>query len=241
MQKEPEKPDTEALLRAIAEKRKDDPMIGIKVGSTEVRQRLFRALDNDEGVHVETALAILGSLGGFACQMSVREGLAKGWRTAEKNAFMAVEATNGKKYYFGDAINEPLAEGPYSIWSFAAGAAQLMKSEELPDIQQIFQHVSSTIGTDDFGLPRYPEGHAPEGGTPASWVRHYWPALMPVAAVFCEKPEEWPILFGAAIQQAILLAEGVLEPFVAVSIVMEAAVPMSKIDPEEIFGPFSQN
>lgn len=239
MEQKPEKPDTEALLRAIAEKRKEDPMIGIKVGSTEVRQRLFRALDNDDGVHIETALAILGALGGFACQMSVREGIAKGWRAAEANAFMAVEATNGKKYYFGDAINEPLAEGQYSIWSFAAGAAQLMKSEELPDIDNIFEHVAATIGTSDFGQPRYPEGHAAEGGSPVMWIRHYWPALMPIAAQFCEKPEEWPVLFGAAIQQAILMAEDVLEPVVAVSIVMETAVPMSKIDPEEIFGPSS--
>jgi len=44
------------------------------------------------------------------------------------------------------------------------------------------------------------------------------------------------IILGIAIQQALYLCKGIIDPSLAVSIVMESAVPMSKIDAAELFG-----
>jgi hypothetical protein len=57
-----------------------------------------------------------------------------------------------------------------------------------------------------------------------------WPALFPVATMFCKQPTEWPILFGVAIQEALDAGKEALPPDIAFKIVMESAIPMSKVD-----------
>jgi len=47
---------------------------------------------------------------------------------------------------------------------------------------------------------------------------------------------QWPVLLGIAIQQAMYLGKGIIDPGLAVSIVMESAVPMSKVDAADLFG-----
>ena len=57
-----------------------------------------------------------------------------------------------------------------------------------------------------------------------------WPKLLPVVKQYCEAPSEWPILFGLAIQEPLYMGKGVIEPTLALSIVMESAIPMSKLE-----------
>ncbi len=49
---------------------------------------------------------------------------------------------------------------------------------------------------------------------------------------FCDRPMERPILLGLAAQQAIEMGKDVIPPAEAAKLVMECAVPMSKIGPE---------
>jgi hypothetical protein len=56
-----------------------------------------------------------------------------------------------------------------------------------------------------------------------------WPQLFPLAQKFCDKPSDWPILFGVAIQEIIFASKDLIDPDLALRIVMESAVPMSKI------------
>jgi hypothetical protein len=48
--------------------------------------------------------------------------------------------------------------------------------------------------------------------------------------MFCRQPSEWPFLFGLAIQQALDMGKDVLPNEEALQIVMECAIPMSKVD-----------
>lgn len=228
---------TAALHKVIAERKKRDPLAGLKIGGKEVTQRLIKSLRDEKGVHIETLLTILGALAGFSCQMSIREELAQqsGGRSANQ-PFSVVSGADGKNYYFGDALNRPLAESQWSIWALSAGAAQHMGCSELPDINDIFRHVSETVGGDRFGIPRVPEAHQ-ASDLPIHFVKTIWPKMLPLVAEFCDRPGQWPVLLGIAIQQALYLAKGIIDPSLAVSIVMESAVPMSKIDAAELFGP----
>ena len=54
--------------------------------------------------------------------------------------------------------------------------------------------------------------------------------LLPEVRKSCAAPDLWPVAFALAIVHAITLARSVLDPCVALTIVMESAVPMSKID-----------
>ncbi|WP_157199276.1 hypothetical protein [Methylomonas koyamae] len=48
--------------------------------------------------------------------------------------------------------------------------------------------------------------------------------------MLCPHPAHWPILFGLAIQEAIHSGKSVIDPCIALKIVMESAIAMSKVD-----------
>lgn len=217
-----------ALMRAIEEQRKNDPLVGAKLGSKEVNQRLINAMKNEKGVHIESLFCALGALAGYACQANLRaQALDKGM--PETAAFTVIDTADGKKYFFGDPLNQVLAESKYSVWGLAAGAAQHNGCSSLPDISEIFGHVSKTVGSVEFGIPRIPDGHQP-GDRPINYVKALWPNLLPTIKQFCQKPSEWPILLGLAVQEIMDMSKGVIAPDLALKIVMESAIPMSKVD-----------
>lgn len=224
-----ESPQENALFNVIKNKKKEDPLVGVKIGSKEINQRLIGALKNENGVHIESLLAILGSLAGYSCHLAAKEESFK----IEKNvnSFMEVEGADNNKYYFGDLPNKYLAEDNYSIWSLVAGKAQDLTEDELPDINEIFTHVTNTVGGKDFGIPRIIENHKPSD-MPINYVSTVWNNIQPIIDKFCEHPSERPILLGLAIQEIITMGKDTLPPSLAVSIVMECAVPMSKIGSE---------
>ena len=228
-------PEQRAARQADLERqKKNDPLIGPKMGAKQVNNSLIRGMRNTKGVHIESYLTALGALAGYSCQMSVREALQRSNLPPEENHVLVVaNGADGKKYFFGDALNKPLAEDPYSVWGLAAGAAQKMGAK-LPDIGEIFSHVAATVGRRDFGVPRLPEDRQPDK-RPVEYVKAVWPTLLPVVKSFCDDPAEWPMLFAIAVQETIFMAKDVIEPGLAVTVVMESAVPMSKIDLPEFY------
>lgn len=189
-------------------------------GSERIKRKLFR--------HVESLLCALGALAGYACQANLRaQAIAKG---VDPNApFNIVKTSDGKRYFFGDPLNKALAEDKLSVWSLSAGAAQHVGATSLPDINEIFKHTASSLGSEAFGVPRYPEGHS-AGDLPINYVKGLWPALLPIVKKFAPEPVLWPLLFAVALQNAIEMSKGAIAPELALSLVMEAAIPMSKVD-----------
>jgi hypothetical protein len=74
--------------------------------------------------------------------------------------------------------------------------------------------------------------HTPAGTIAFLSAVAAWPVLFSVVTLFCKEPTEWPIMFGVAIQEALSFAKQDVSQEVALQIVMEAAVPMSKVDLE---------
>lgn len=216
------------LVQTIAEKRQEDPLIGAKMGSQEIFHRVMRGMKDEKGVHIESLLCALGALAGYACQASLRTEFVQEKGLSENQVFVIVGGTDGRPYFFGDLVNKPLAESQYSVWSLAAGAVQHLGVNPTIDLGEIFKYVSQTVGGERFGIPRIPEGHKP-ADLPSNFVKYLWPGLLPVAKQFCPA-SEWPILFGLAAQEAILQGKDIIDPLLALSIVMESAIPMSKVD-----------
>lgn len=220
--------EEDALIRAIRERSPEDPLIGAKIGAREIFQRLLNGLKKEEGVHMESLLTILGSLSGYACQASLRA-QAREKNLPETAVFQIVTTRDGGRYFFGDALNEAITGAPYSVWNLAAGAAMHAGAQEKPDLQAIFRHTAAVLGSEGFGIPRVPERHR-AGDTPLHYVAALWPALLPTVRQFCPAPSDWPILYGLAIQHALYACKDVLDPAMALLIVMESCVPMSKVD-----------
>lgn len=219
----------EAFLYTINEKRKEDPLIGAKIGAKEMINNIINRMKDSRGIHIESLICVLGSLAGYSCQASLRKEFIEGKGLKENQVFTIVETRNGNIYYFGDLINKPLVENQLSVWSLAAGAVQQLGIGKMIDIHEVFKYVSSTVGCDSYGIPRIPEGHKP-GDIPYNYVRYLWPVFLPMAEKYCAAPNEWPIMFGLAVQKGIILGKEAIDPLFALSIAMESAIPMAKAD-----------
>jgi hypothetical protein len=221
-------PKTAALINAIRERSKEDPLAGAKLGAKEVFQRLLDGMKDSKGVHVESLLTALGALAGYACQANLRaQALAKGM--PETASFQVIGTKDGKQYFFGDPLNNALAGSQYSVWGLVGGAAQHAGAKDFPDLNEVFQYTSSVLGSEQFGIPRVPENHKP-ADTPLNYLKALWPTLFPTIKLFCPNPVDWPILYSLAIQEAIYAGKGSIDPGLAFRIVMESAIPMSKVD-----------
>lgn len=230
-------PAEEAMKDTLAERRAEDPLIGVKVGSREVLAWLLKALSNERGVHIESALAAIGSLAGFACPASVAANMNALGRTPQQFGILVVETTDGNSYWYGDLINGPLVEGSASIWNLVHGMARHLGAKgSLPDAAEIMAHIARSIGTDAFGVPRLPAGHTPRD-TPLRFVAQGWLATGSFRDFYCVSPDEWPMLYALAAQQLMEQARATIPPEVAASILLECAAPMAKLDPTRLVVP----
>lgn len=206
-----------------------DPLFGVKKGGKEVAAKLFAAMSGEKGIHLESLLCALGAIAGYSCQISVREEFVHQQGRPEKEVFIVVNSKlNGSSYFFGDLLNKPLAESRYSVWSLSSGATQKLGLVKLIDLHDIFRHVTDTLGLASFGVPRIPAEHGAKE-LPINYVRFLWPQLFPLAQRYCSKPGDWPVLFGVAVQEILFASKGLIDPELALKIVMESAIPMSKI------------
>ena len=84
------------------------------------------------------------------------------------------------------------------------------------------------MGTDRFGVPEPIEGHPP-GDLPINYLRGLWQPLLPVVRDLTGDPNFWPVAYGLAIQEALLVTKESLPPELGLRIVMKAAIPMSRV------------
>jgi hypothetical protein len=221
-------PDEQALLDTALQDRTKHPAAGVFAGRTVVLRRLLDMMGDAQVAHMESLLCALGALAGYACQASLRE-YARSKGLDETVVFVVAETADGAKYFFGDPLNDVLAESKSSVWSLVAKAARDAGCRDLPDMSEMFSHVTKTVGKENFGIPRVPAEHSPKA-SPLEMLRTYWPILAPLGRKFCATPGELPVLFAMAIQDAIALSKSQVPPRTAFLVVMESAIPMSKID-----------
>ena len=92
-----------------------------KSSAFEIFDRLLRAMRSPEGyVHPQSLLCCIGSLAGYSCQQDVRK-LFMTEGVQEEDVFTVFTDKSGRKYFYGDIIDEKLVGNNYSVWSFTAG------------------------------------------------------------------------------------------------------------------------
>ena len=195
-----------------------DSQVRMNAGGEYLLDRIKVALQDEKGVQVESLLTCLGALAGYACQFSVRQ---------TGGTFAVVGTKDGTNYLYGDALNAPLAESPLSVWALISKAVQKLGAP-LPDLAEIFKHVTETVGTSEFGVPRVADEHRSRD-LPIVYLQQLWPQALPMAQKFCDKPAQLPVVFGIALHRALEQALGVLDTTLGARIAMESAVAMSKV------------
>lgn len=224
-----------ALMDAAIEKaRVTNPVAHLQIGAEELVQRLLSGMKSERGVHVESLLAVLGSLAGYSCVDSVLQQATALGRSTRDCGIVDVETSDGGRYYLGDPINALLGQTDRSLWALVAGMVNHLGSQDYPDFAEIAGHVAGTLGGPDFGVPRVPENHRPSD-LPINYVRDLWPAVLPHIKHRVPLLQERVTLFGFAAQNVIQMGKDVIQPWLAGKLVMECAVPMSRLDPARVW------
>jgi hypothetical protein len=188
-------------------------------------------------VHLQTLLSELGALAGFCVQMAVRKSVIERQKLAPETILVEVMTKNNEVYYFSDLMNwmlfENMDQPPYSVWAYVSAAVPADSRAPLPDISEIVSHAARSIGTRNFGVPRLPREHMPHKMPRAALVE-YWHTVRAELEGAGRDPADWPFDLAAAAQWQMLNSRGALDLPLAARIVMEAAIPMSKIDPRSV-------
>jgi hypothetical protein len=193
-------------------------------------------------IQQEAVLCALGALAGYAAQQAIREALVKTGKLTLDQAFAVIEARSGEVFFFGERLNAVIvakdggrnssgtgAAGSHaSIWKIVSEGGYDAGAINLPDVTDIIKHCAATVGRDEFGIPRVADAHMPNI-LPREAVSRFWPAARRKLAG--KDPMSWPLHLAMAARSLIVSLKHAVRPDIAVQIVMEAAVPMSKIDP----------
>ena len=228
-------------LSFAAEQRVEAPAADL---GNELTRELIDWLQEDlrrgRDVQHEAVLCALGALAGYAAQQAIRETLVKTGELTLDQAFAVIETRSGEVFFFGELLNAVIVAkdggrsnggngaGHASIWKIVSEGGFEAGAINLPDVTDVIKHCAATVGRDEFGIPRVPDVHMPNL-LPREAVSRFWPAARHKLAD--KEPMSWPLQLALAARSLIISLKHAIRPDIAVQIVMEAAVPMSKIDP----------
>jgi len=212
--RDPRRAVRESLHRQAIERTRLDPLQSARAGSRELTRLVAEYLQSRGDTRPESMLCALGAVAGFASQVSART-----------NAF-----AHGmpERDLLSEDLHLLLFGMEYSLWGLVAGAARHNGCFNFPEPAEIWAHVGKSIGTDAFGVPRVPAQHAARE-LPADYLRALWPMLKPVIIRYCSNPAHWPIMASLAVQQALDLGQGRIDPEMAMRLALESALPMARL------------
>lgn len=223
----------DAGVRAAAE---DDPTVFPRVTSGDLFHNFVAAMKDDKGVQMEGMLCAVGSLAGYtAGRMAAHRVSRMSPAERTKGDYVTLGGPDGAlPLYFGELVNGPLVQDKYCFWGQFEGHARSLGGT-LPDLKAMFQRVTRTIFTEEFGVPRMPEGRvAPD--LPMNYVKHLWPSFSKILTRYSNDPAHFPVSWGLTARKLLTDGAKVIPPGEAVQILMECAIPMSKIGPEHVPG-----
>jgi hypothetical protein len=209
------------------------------IGRTIAAMLMAQQIKRTGEVHPETLLTELGALAGFAVQISIRKSVIERQKLDPESILVEVATKNDEIYYFSDLLNWMLFENtehpPFCVWSYVAAAVPSELQLLLPDIPEIVSNTARSIGTSRYGVPRLPREHMPQK-LPRAALEEHWRFIRAELESSGRDPSEWPYDVAAAAQWQMLTGRESIDPSLAARIIMEAAIPMSKVDPRTIVG-----
>jgi hypothetical protein len=217
----PKDPEREAVGRGVA----------ALLMARQIRQR--------GSVHPETILTELGALAGFAVQMSIRQGVIEPRTPGVDNLLVEATAKSGEKFYFSELMNwilfENMGDPPYSLWAYLCAIVPEPMLPHMPDVAEIVRNTARSVGTRRFGVPHLPLEHLPKI-MPRAALDEHWRTVREELIASARGPSQWPYDLAMAAQWQMTTSANTLPLPLAAAIVMEAAIPMSKVDPRTVVG-----
>lgn len=216
-----------------------------------LRESLLKVLANDQGVHVETLMAALGAVHGFASQNAALKRVYETRQSGEtipENAIALVKTIDDKRFLFGDWINQSMfytEENDLSLERIALGTASAMDIAftDLVNPAELAGQIAETIGTEEFGKSTVLVDHHPHQSA-VSLLNDLWQLFIDVMELEApsDNPEpaldeaHWPAIASVVVAQFLEMTKDVLDPRLSVQLLLESAIMTSKLDPASVAG-----
>jgi hypothetical protein len=216
----------------------DDPAcIACNLAAGNLANNLASWVEREGRVHAETYVAASGAIAGYAAQQSL---------SAQDSSapLQVVTTSSGEKYLFGDPLNDMFfarteAETTGRVWPRAAGTAMSLgvPLSRLPGTDDMFSHVSQSLGGPLEGRPSTGPAHQPIVPV-RQLLALCWPNVARLfKADFDEvhrgfgpvPPDWWCAVAASATSRPITDVKDVLDPVIALTILMESAIYASKL------------
>ena len=114
------------------------------------------------------------------------------------------------------------------LWALIAGKVQQLGNPLTLDIKELFGRVAEAIGKPKFGHADLPDAHRPTD-TPQDYVKYLFPKVLPLLDRYGLAPEQYFLALALSAQEVMQMAKGTIAPDLAAIILMEYAVPASKL------------
>lgn len=210
-----------------------DDLAAARAMSDSVFDGFVKPMKLDRGVPSLVIASTLGALAGHASQIAALKGVAANDTNYAGLSLVSVETATGEQLLFGDAVNRPVLESPYSVWALVAGICQKM-GIPVPDVAELAGHVAATLPSGSPWLPR----DLPAGSqTPRSALRMWM--VGEAVSKDVPHPDHVPVVFALAYQR-LAQTDNAVDPSVdqaaMARVMMESTIAMSKVkaSPEEL-------
>lgn len=195
------------LAYQVELRRKEDVHAGSTLAGREIYANLLEMLTTEKGVHIESLLAVIGSVGGYECMngiMTVLNAvLADGYPLAAAGALSIyiAETKNGEKNLFGDRAAMEFA-------SFYMTAAKI--SEPPWDkLKPLSAKAAQTCGSPEYWETPFKEQI---GTSPKELSEAFRGKFETTFKVFCRYPQERMLAWAVVAQLAVEQASSVITP-----------------------------
>lgn len=197
------------------------------------------------GLDLPSLFCALGALAGQTCLQYAlekyhapeKESITMESFLLAQNGLHAMTIKGGQEYIFGNLLNEPLCETQYSVWSVVQLYLKQLEPQFEFDIHEVFRYVVHSVGEPKFGTLRLPMQYMPRE-LPIFYLKQLWPSATEALTNISPNKTDWHYILGVALFHAIHTHKqdsNKLPPVVIAKIIMESAVPMSKLPLEPNF------
>ena len=146
----------------------------------------------------------------------------------EEDVFTVFTDKSGRKYFYGDIIDEKLVGNNYSVWSFTAGVLKKY-NEPFTDVGEMLRYTAANAGGASFGKIR----NCTTGETVQSYIKLLWQPLLPIAQKSAGRGE-LHIVFGLCIQKAMMTCKSAVSLSECARIIMESVLTGARVDFKEL-------
>jgi hypothetical protein len=196
----------------------------------------------------QTLLVAAGALVGFAGQNAALEQgelLTRRRDLVAPESLMLRRLESGQRFLGGRWINAPLLLGyghafPLQRFVVQAAAAAGVKRTQFPDYWEMERSIAKAAAEGEFGTLAEAPGREPTA-RPQDVLRAIWPQARrifsaPMPMEYDDEPPlheaHWPMIASVLAGKLLTMSANAIDPQVAASLVMEAAIIASKLDPD---------